>query len=58
MPNITNHKGLLEHHPEFALINESAEVPVSFYPDRKLPSTIIFTVCNSPSSRTIVISVS
>lgn len=46
MPNITNHKGLWEYHPEYALINESAEVPVSICPDLKLPSTIIFTVCN------------
>ncbi|MCK5132886.1 MAG: hypothetical protein KAR40_12115, partial [Candidatus Sabulitectum sp.] len=30
IPNISSHKGLIRYHPEFVLINESTEVPVSF----------------------------
>ena len=51
MPNITNHKGLIGYHSESALINESAEVSVSFCPDLKLSSTIIFTVGYRPPSK-------
>ena len=51
MLNITNHKGLLEYHPEFVLINESAEAPVSFCPDRKFSWIIISTVGDRPPGR-------
>ncbi len=49
---IANHKGLLEYHPEFALINESAEVAVLFCPDLSGELTEVLRSINRAFART------
>ncbi len=58
VPNNINHKGFMEFLSGFALIHESAWVSVSLLSGGEIAATIIFTVCNRPHSRAIVISIS